>query len=320
MIRIVTMKIVRIAIMAACFGFIVHYFWAHKNELKLFLNIEPRQILLMCIVYLPILLCVALKNFIILYKFDLKNIPFGDWFKVEVISRFLNLHVQQGSNLYRSVFLKKYYRFPYTHFIGMVSTVTWLEIIFLLSIAVGLVARVYPDSTVFGIPVVGFGVLVVLFVVGLPYGAKFVLARLHFENKTVVWVGQKLSVVLEHISECSRDRWFLFQQLGLSLIIFSLTVVIIDIAFSVVAIRPSLAELVIFTVYTQLNGLINITPANLGISELVYGLISKQMGFALGHGIVAYGLIRIFVYLFTGLLVVVFARSISVKKILKENT
>lgn len=313
------MKIVRIAIMAVCFAFIVHYFMTHKNELKLFLNIQPHQVFLMCIVYLPILLCVALKNFIILYKFDLKKISFWDWFKVEILSRFLNLHVQQGSNLYRSIFLKRNYQFPYTRFIGMASTITWLEIIFLLGIAVALIIHAYPNWAVFGMPVFYLGGLGILFIIGLPYCARFVLTKFHSRNKTVAWVSQKFNVVLEHMSECSRDRGFLFQQLGLSLIIFALTVVIINIAFSVVDIKPSLATLVIFTVYTQLNGLINITPANLGISELVYGLISKQMGFALGQGIVAYGLIRIFVYVFTGLLVVVFARSISVKKMLYEN-
>ena len=87
----------------------------------------------------------------------------------------------------------------------------------------------------------------------------------------------------------------LFEESGVvSFIFYALAVYI---AFAGIGVHLNAEASLLFTVVILLNSVVNITPNNIGVMELLYGGLAHAMGLTLGEGVLACGIIRVLGYL-----------------------
>ena len=71
--------------------------------------------------------------------------------------------------------------------------------------------------------------------------------------------------------------------------------------FNAIGINIAFYQCLLFTVVLIVSRMFNIVPANIGISEVICGSISKAVDISFGSGIIISGIIRIINYAIYGL-------------------
>jgi uncharacterized membrane protein YbhN (UPF0104 family) len=90
----------------------------------------------------------------------------------------------------------------------------------------------------------------------------------------------------------------LFLKIFVTILInFIRTCLIIYLYFSIFNIKISLPYIMIYYLIIKSCVIINITPGNMGIQEILYGIVSEGIGIGMAQGILVSGTTRIFNYL-----------------------
>lgn len=312
-------KAFQISALVICFIFIGRYFLNHQNEIIILSQIKLTNLFLITFLYTVILFLFSQKMHLILRKLDLKDITPFKWFKIYVISRFVNAHISQGGNIYRMHILKKKLQFPYTKTIGMTAVFTWLETIFTLLMGIIFISFIDPHLVIFNVPAITILWASLLPILIVPFIAKIALKNISFQNKFLAWMHERFSVGLNSFYECYKDKMLIAIQFFLSLISLTIIVLINDLIFKALGIHLSLPSLILFIVVLNLSSFFTITPGNIGITEIIYGYLSKTIGNSFGEGIIACALLRIILYFITAFLTILFVNTLSFKKILKTH-
>jgi uncharacterized protein (TIRG00374 family) len=314
--KYINKKWLQYGIVALCAIFIIKYFMAHTAELKLILNLNLFYITIILLFNLLIHLIASYKMYFVLKKLGLHRISYYQWLKIFSISRFLNFHITQGANVYRSVVLKKEHGFSYTNSISMLTFMGWAESVFILLISCLSIALINKNLSIEGINI--FSILLILFIVFLisPFIAQKILRKVSVKIKYLNWVHSKLDHLSEIVIECIKNTDIIFKIFLLSVLAFACYLTAIHASFEAIGIVLSLDEVILFVVIILLNGIINITPSNIGIMELMCGYLSLSLGGTLGYGIIACSILRVLGYLMVAFLTLLWSKDfISIKRI-----
>ncbi len=290
-------NILKYILLIVCLGFIVRYFLTYTDEFSQLANISPQFILILIAFGVLSHSIMGLKLFMILKKQGLVQLNFMRWFKIFTISRFINYHITQGGNIYRSITLKKQYQFPYTQSISCITLFTWLESVFMLILTIAIIARTIPDLTLLGINTLLLtGVLLLLFLL-IPFGGEKILKLIHLANERLKWAHTKVSDVTREVKDVITDIPFIGQMFVINIVSFFVFIIFIYTAFVAIGSSINFLTMPLFTVLTQLSGILNITPGNLGITEIIYGVLATESGSSIGAGILACGILRVIWYI-----------------------
>ncbi len=304
---------VQYAVLVISIGIIVKYFVDHKDELRQVFNLQGKDIILVSLLGLCIHIIMGYKMLFILRKLGLTEMPHLPWLKVFTVSRFLNFHLLQGGNIYRSIRLKQEYAFSYTDSLGMMAIFSWFEAVFILIISivmVGFLDRGILIANVHALTVLGI-LLIVFFL--LPFVIRVLLWQWRTKISGKIWIYEKLTQVTESLTANIRDVRLLVSLFALSLLTFLLYVWQINTVFQAIGKPIGIAETAVFVALTLLSGIINVTPGNIGVVELMYGYLSKVMGKTMGSGILVCGILRVLGYLIVVMCAVVFSQLGSTK-------
>jgi len=312
-------KILQYIAAIICLAFIARYFVVHKDDLAQLKNIKIEFILSLSFLYFTIFLLIALKMLIVLRKFGLKNLSLFSWFKVYVVSRFVNSHITQGGNLYRALKLKKDHQFPYTNSIGTLTLFTWFETLFVLIFSLIILCCI--DIKIFqSSPQILWALLIAIFsLITIPFLGKPVLDKLNPKNPGLVWIHEKVTTVVENLMSNYKDRRLIANFIFLSLLIFIIHLLIINTSFLALGVSLPLSMIILFSIITQLSGQFSITPGNLGITEMMWGYLAEVLGNSFGQGILACAILRVVLYLVTLFLTILFIRTLSPNKIINTT-
>ncbi len=295
-------QIIRRIILFICLAVIARYFITHQEELKSLFNLRVVDILSLSILGLFIHLTMSYKMLLILHKLGLKKIDHGQWIRIFTISRFLNLYLIQGGNIYRGVKLKQNYRFSYTESISGMAIFSWFEAVFLLLISIVMILFFDHRMRLAGFQVLWILMTLLISFLFLPLAITIVLRYCPRS-----WIHEKLTQLMESFFANVKDLRLLVVLFILSLITFLIYIWQIFIVFHSIGNSIFLSQTIAFTAITLLSGSINITPGNIGVTELMYGYLSKIMGQSMGSGIIVCGILRILWFLILG----VFAAFLS---------
>ena len=274
-------------------GFIIHFFGTHRENLETLLEIEV----------LPLIVLLTLNFFYLIvhgYCFQLvlekcygRKIGFHAWFNIYVLGRFLNLIIPQLGNVYRSVRLKQEHQVTFTRYVSGYFSFAWMGTWVNLAIALAVIAVMSPDLQIGPVsaiyPVLG---LVVLFGAG-PIVLDAWLSSWRVENRALSWVHEKIAEMLRVSVQNLRDRRYLTKFFMLGLVLLGQVCVAFYFCFAALGVTVDPAAVVLFYVLLQLATFVNLTPGNLGVQEIAFGVLAEQMGIGMGEGMLVSVLLRV---------------------------
>ena len=313
-------KYLKVVITIGVLGYFIDYFFNHKSDLEVVFHIPLRYLIV-------IFLLTSLSFFIngIFIKVTLKSfkkvISVLESFYVSVMSSlgnyFLPLH---GGTVIRSVYLKKKFNFPYTHFIS--TLYGYYIIVFLVNSFMGLISLLV-ITLKYG---VSSAPLYLFF--GLLFISMLVLTFLKIPARRKRSRLKVLDKILETIKKVS-EGWNMIVEnkrlslslIGISVVFFITTGFLYYFEFRGLGIDISIMNVILYNCLSGVSLLVSITPGSLGIREGIFSITSDILGISneqimqlalLDRGVSVIVLVVLFVVLWVG-------RKVVDKKIVSEK-
>ncbi len=278
----------------------------NKNDLKQLSQINTWQFGLLLFIHLTYLIISSLQFLIILYQQGLTNIPPFSWFKVFVVGRFLNKFAAQAGNIYRSVYLKQVYDFSYTKYASSFAAAFWLEMILALTMATLVISLLEPTLKLGAINALALLGTILTGLAAGPFIIKWLVESLNLSGKRIEKIHGKINELLQLTTNVIRQPKVLFFSFLLGILSFLMSSGQLYTAFQIIGVDLSLSKIMIYVILLKLSLIINVTPGNLGIRELVYGQLSQMLGVGVETGILVSSIIRLVTYVLLGLLGILF--------------
>jgi len=203
------------------------------------------------------------------------------WFRLTSVGQFLNLFGPLG-NVYRAVVLKREHGVSYTSYASALFAFVWLDTLMAFLIAFVVIAVLEPGLALFGYPA-----LLVLFVVmsGAALAPVVALALVRrFGGLVPARFSERLVKLFATAGGALRHPRFVLRFLTINLVTTVVHASALWLGFFAVGGHVGAPGLVLFQVFVRASNLIQITPGNVGINELAYGLLAHA-----SHGSVEQG-------------------------------
>ena len=280
-------KVLSWALLIASLAMVVHFLWQSGDALRALSRIGAPSIAALFAMHLVYLVTYGYRYLVVLEKCSARSVGFRPWFRIYVLGQFLNLAVPQLGSVYRGLSLKKEFDISYTRYITGFFSVAWLSAGMNMALALVAIVVLQPDLTVGQIPAYLIPLAIGLVVVAAPPMGSLLLAAVKVRLASFSWVQSKLSEVLQvSLSNC-RDLRYLLTVAGLGLLLLIQASVIFGLIFSALGIPVAVAALILFYVILQVGTYISLTPGNLGVQELAFGVLASQLGIGIAEGVLA---------------------------------
>ena len=289
-------KIFSWALTLFCLGY-VGYFFSHNHEdLKVLRHFSFPMISGILLLHIVHLFCFSLRFRATVEKCSNSAIPVFEVFKLITLSRFLNQMLPQSGNFYRGFHLKKEYKVTYTRYVAACASLAWMDICFNFLLAPIVVTAAGSSLRLGRYSARDLFLFSTAVVAGAPFVAEPIFRMMKLRSKYLAWLHAKLSEVLRITIDNLRDGRYVGKFVFWNTVMFGLVASMLYLAFVGLGIRMSLAEITVFYALYKLSIYVNITPGNLGVRELAYGVLSQQMNIGMAEGILASAIIRILGY------------------------
>jgi len=276
-----------------CILYFVIFFYKNQDSLQIAFSISISAILYILILQFISYLLTILRFKIVLEKCSQKKLKFLLWTKTYILGRFLNTIIPQSGNLYRGVFLKKNSDISYTRYITAFSSFAWMDTILNLLCAFVVVAALEPGfkiGTFTGWKLLAITILILLLV---PILLEVIFRKIHFKNQYINWLHLKLSETLTVSVNNLKDKTYMLKIVIIGITMFVRTSLAFYVYFSIFDINVTLPVLLVFSALFKLSTFIVLTPSNLGVQELAYGFLSRQVGIGMAQGVILSAFIRV---------------------------
>jgi uncharacterized membrane protein YbhN (UPF0104 family) len=237
------------------------------------------------------MLAVLLRT--ILEKCSGSKLPFFGWFKIFILSTFLNMVFPQTGNVYRGLQLKSDYNISYTRYISSYISFAWMDLWINLIIATAIILLLKSDLYIG--PLIAWKVLlvVIIVVIAVPILIEILWHKIKLNNARLSWIHSKLSEVLAVSVSNITDTAYLAKIILINIVILACITGLLHFCFLILGIRLNIPTVVMFYVLLKIGNYVNITPGNLGVQELAYGFLGTQMGIGMAQGVLVSGCMRI---------------------------
>ncbi|MGQ9576954.1 MAG: lysylphosphatidylglycerol synthase transmembrane domain-containing protein, partial [Thermoguttaceae bacterium] len=283
----------RLAVAAACLAFVVRFFAANTDQLRLVANLVAWKVAALAAIQLISLTVHSYQMYIVLGRCS--NVPVGywEWLKTAVLATFLNNVAPQAGNVYRAVSLKATCGLAYTRYVAVYFSFAWLDTCLGLGMSLVVIAAVRPGLEIAGLRATWLlGAALGACVLG-PIGFEALWRRLQFRSRRLAWLGQKVAEMLRLSVSSLAEPTYLLKLGAAGMASFGCGVAVFYMAFQCLGTPMDLAAVVLFYVVLRLGSLVVITPGNLGIQEVAYGIISSALGRGLAEGLWVSVLVRL---------------------------
>lgn len=235
----------------------------------------------------------AYAVYVVLIDVGLKGLgPFG-WLRLYFVSRLVNLVVTQGGNVFRLVLLKTKYGFSYTNSIGVTVLLIWVNAVIALLASIFFLAEGGQATAVASSKLLYWSIVAAS---TLMLGPLILVWTIQHFRESSIWQSKILTPfgdVAEFFASTMK-KFALFSQISLlSVVHFAFFIGANYFSFRAIGQPAGIAAVCIYTTALVFTRYINVVPGNLGVSELVAGLVSEQIGIGFGNGVIVSGIIRI---------------------------
>lgn len=216
------------------------------------------------------------------------RVPLTAWFRIVVLGQFLNLFVPQSGNVYRGVTLKREHGVTYTAYATGLFTFIWLDTAFGFALCLLVIAALAPGLRLGGFAVLPALTLVIALLVLAPFLAARLLAGVSLRSPLLTRVQALASDLLRSAGTSLRSRGFVLRFLLASSLVMVDQSIILWLCFRAVGLAIDPETAVLFQVVVKLSNQVIVTPGNLGLTEMAFGVLGAAAhGGSLSYGIAA---------------------------------
>ncbi len=258
--------------------FFIYYFINNKGDFLFVLSTPIKYLIVIAILYSVIFFLNGIFIKVILKSFKKKMSVF-EAFYLSVISSLGNYFLpMRGGLVYKSVYLKKKFKFPFSHFISFLYG-NYI-IVFLVNSFLALLALFVIQSKlgVISIPLyVFFGLLfvsmIVLSVVKFPV-ERIKESRYKFINRVVNIIKN----ILNGWNIIEDDKRLLFSLILITFAGFTFSTLLFYVEFKALGIDTNFVSVILYTCLSGVSLLVSLTPGSLGIREGIFVITSDILG------------------------------------------
>jgi uncharacterized membrane protein YbhN (UPF0104 family) len=285
--------IIRWGLAVLCLGYVVVYLIKNREDLFSLRQIQSSDLIILFAISILGQLIYAFRMRIILEKNSRKNLPFCPWLKIFFISRFISLYAGQAGNVYRGVVLKKNHQVSYTNYISSYLFINWIDMVMGLCFGIIIISILKPQLKIYGIN--SLFLLTVLFalLIIIPLLVMFLMSKLEINSRFLRWIHTRFTEMLSTAIDGCKDLSYLIKIMVSGLVSLFNTIAMIYFCFNAIKVNISLDIAIFYKIITDIFNKIVITPSNIGVKEIVYGLLSKEFAIAMMDGILVSLIIRI---------------------------
>ena len=208
------------------------------------------------------------------------------------VSRLGNNLAPQSGTVYRAMALKREVGLPYTQYVHVFALFGWLTTVLNMLLATVLIIAVMPGLKVAGIPA-GFVTGGLFGIVALgPFVAEKTLATFDLTGGWPERIYSAVHGVFRAMTQHGRDAGLLGMVVFFAVLRFALWVALYKLLFLGMDVQIGLAELGLFLAIYQISALLIITPGNIGVREVVYGVVGGAVGITAAQGVMLSALLR----------------------------
>lgn len=201
------------------------------------------------------------------------QVPKRVWMRLVSIGQMLNLFVPQLGTAYRAWSLKREYDISYMSYASGLFAFVWLDVVAGCTIALVSVGVLEPSLHLRALPVLpALGALVVALTAAPAIGARLLRSSSEAHSR-LRKLRERLSRLLGAASSLFGTRSF-YRFLLLSLLVTLEQTTALALLFDSVGADISLSALLLFQVLLKISNQVVITPGNLGVLELMFGVLS----------------------------------------------
>lgn len=211
------------------------------------------------------------------------------WIRMLVVVRFLNNMVPQMGSIHRGIALKRDFGVSYTDYIAANLFFIWSDTVLNFLIALLLFWGGSTALELFGLSAGSFLALSSGALVAAPFLAHLVIGFIPNPPKLI----QKLGQVAEEVVSGVKDLRYMFSTACIAVVSFLITSHVFRVLLGTVGAEVDLATLAVFYALYRLTFHINITPGNVGIREIAYGLLCAQAHIGMSKGLLIAAELRV---------------------------
>lgn len=239
---------------------------------------------------------------VVLARLAGRPVGFWPWLRLFVLGRFLNLFVPQAGNVYRAVELRRRFGVGYTRFAAAFVNAPWLAMVLNFALGAAVVVVAQGEARLGGWPLALVLAAAAVATAAAPFALALLLPLVPRRLRALAWLRGRLEEMVGVTLASLRDPGYLARVAGWTVAAFVQASAMLYLALSALGADVSVAEAVAFYVLLQLATYVAVTPGNLGLQELAFGVLAVGLGSAAVDGVVVSGLVRV-----TGVVAVVAA-------------
>ncbi|MCY2931827.1 MAG: lysylphosphatidylglycerol synthase transmembrane domain-containing protein [Planctomycetota bacterium] len=283
----------RLVLLAACAGGVVYVFHRNRDDLKLLLHVGPWIAVALAGLFIAQYLLQGLRYQFVLTKVADARIAFAEWFRLFVLSQWLNIFFPQLGNVYRGVQLKKFHGVSYTGYVSSYVAFAWLDTGINLLVTLAVLAAAPTPLRVAGLPAWGFVTALLAGTLLVPPVLWAFLSLPVARNRHLAWLHAKSRQVVGGLRQSVTGAGYLAATVALGAAVFAITTLTFGVCFLGLGVPVSLPALALFCALYKLSTYVIITPGNLGLLELACAVLGEQVHVGMGPGLLACGMVRV---------------------------
>ena len=230
---------------------------------------------------------------VVLVRLADRPVGFWGWLQLFVLGRFLNLFLPQAGNVYRALELKRRFGVGYTRFGAAFVNAPWLAMVLNFVLGAAVVAIAQGDARVAGWPLSLLLALAAVVTAAAPLVAVALLPLLPRRVRAVAWLHGRLEEMVCVTLDSLRDAAYLARVTVWTVVAFVQASAMLYLGFVALGAEVTVADAVAFYVLLQLATYVAVTPGNLGLQELAFGVLAVGLGSAAVDGVVVSALVRV---------------------------
>jgi hypothetical protein len=270
--------------------------YALANERETFsqaMLISPSRLALIITLLVVYFLIYSYRFVILIEKHCACRIGLLPWLRMLIVVRFMNNTVPQMGTVYRGVHLKKDFGVSYTDYISANLFFILTDTVFNFAIAAVLLIATGNTLSFGGIHASLWLTAGFIGLLALPYLVAYVLSHVRAAQQKPNKIVRVLSEVAQEITASVRDIRYMLLSNMLALASFITMAWVFHLLLQAVDVNLPFGTLAVFYALYRLTFHVNITPGNIGIRELAYGLLCAQADVGMSKGILVSAELRV---------------------------
>lgn len=287
-------QIIKWIILAAVLILLINYIIQHRHEFHFLKTLRMEYIV-------PVILLNIFGLLLSSYRFDMMltrvshRIAHSTVFKYFIYGRFINKFIPYGGSVYRAIMFKKSDGVSYKKYIASNVSFDWLNLIYSTFFGVLVISVYDPQLKIRSIPLLPlFVVVLILLALAIPL-AKKVLGHIG----SSVSVGsfqtriQETNEIIDRVLDVLKNRPIFIRNSIIITLIIGSNLISFRLLFKSIGVETDLVVLLVYLIILRFFRAMKLTPANLGIRELLLGFLSYSLGTGAAEGVAVSIMMRV---------------------------